>query len=436
MTMRPRSLFLLLFVCCASLSRIYAITIPAGTPLAVSIGDHLPMKVGEPLRAQLIYPVYVGDQIVLPAKTVVTGTVVSLSPDHARRVNSRLRADFTPFHTPVVQFDHILLADGTSLPLTTGTASDGAPIYRLVAPPPRKGSFVSKQFATLEQGVKDRIAVITGPDKGDRFTQFLWSQLPCHPQRIAKGTAWTVETSTALILPDLALAEAVEIPASLPSTNTTPTSTWILQAYLGDPISSATSKPGQTIHATVAEPVLNSDGSIAVPVGSVITGSVNEARPGRLFSRAGSLQFSFRELKLPGQEPVSVQAALTGADSATGGDLTMTSEGEVKPKPQDNVVVPLILLALARGPLHRHQHEFGSDAVASNSIGLIGFIVGTAAQQPFLAAGIGYYGAAISIYERIFHRGKEVAFARDTRVVIQTTARRSAAMKPATVSAP
>jgi hypothetical protein len=436
MTMRPRSLFLLLFVSCASLSRTYAITIPAGTPLAVSIGDHLPMKVGEPLRAQLIYPVYVGGQIILPAKTVVMGTVVSLSPDRARRANSRLRADFTPFRVPVVRFDRILLGDGTSLPLTTGTATDGAPIYRLVAPLPRKGSFVSKQFATLEQGVKDRVAVITGPDKGDRFTQLLWSQLPCHPQRIAKGTAWTVETSAALSLPDPALPPAVETSAPLPSTNTAPTSTWILQAYLSDPISSATSKPGQRIHATVAEPVLNSDGSIAVPVGSIISGSVSEARPGRWFSRAGSLQFSFRELKLPNQEPVSVQAALTGADSASGGELAMTSEGEVKPKPQDKVIVPLILLALSRGPLHHHQHEFGSDAVASNSIGLIGFIVGTAAQQPFLAAGIGYYGAAISIYERIFHRGKEVAFARDTRVVIQTTARRSAAMKPATVSAP
>jgi hypothetical protein len=62
--------------------------------------------------------------------------------------------------------------------------------------------------------------------------------------------------------------------------------------------------------------------------------------------------------------------------------------------------------------------------------------VGTAAQQPYLAAGIGYYGAAISIYQRVFHRGKEVAFARDTRIVIQTTARRSAAIKPTIASAP
>ena len=145
MTRCQALLSLLALLPTAALSQIVtqpsSITIPKGTPLPVRIGDHLPMKVGEPVRAELIYPVYVGEQLVLPARTVVTGTVVSLSPDRTRRIHARLRADFTPFHIPVVRFDHILLANGASVPLTTGTATDGAPIYRLVAPPPRKGSF-------------------------------------------------------------------------------------------------------------------------------------------------------------------------------------------------------------------------------------------------------------------------------------------------------
>jgi len=48
---------------------------------------------------------------------------------------------------------------------------------------------------------------------------------------------------------------------------------------------------------------------------------------------------------------------------------------------------------------------FGKNAVASNSLGVIGFIVGTAAGQRNIAACIGYYGAAISIYERWIKRG-------------------------------
>jgi hypothetical protein len=427
------SLALLTLFSAASLAQT-GITIPAGTPLPVKIDDKLPMKAGVHIRAELIYPVYVGDRLVLPARTVVTGKVISLEPDHARRVNARLRADFTPFHVPVVQFDHIQLADGTNLPLTTGTVNDGAPIYRLLAPPPHKGGFVSQQFAAFKQGVMDRLSVFTAPNKADRLTQLLWSQLPLHPERIAKDTAWTAETTAPLSLPGNAQSTsvtAVDPPAS-PAT-TEPSRTWILQAYLNTPISSATSKSGEVIRATVAEPVFNSDGSVAVPVGSVITGSVAQAKPARYFSRAGVLRFNFRQLKLPGEQPVAVQAALTGADSAAGGNLGMNSEGEVKPKAQDKIIVPLLLIALAGRPLDRDHHEdvgVGKNAVASNSLGIIGFIVGTAAQQPNLAAGIGYYGAAISIYQRIFSRGKEVAFTRDTRIVLQTTPRRSAAIKP------
>src|SRR5271168_1827306 len=116
----------------APLLRAQDITLPSGTPLPVQIAGPLPMKAGAPIRAELLYPVYAHNQLVLPAKTVVTGTVVSLTPDQSHRLHARLRGDFTPFHTPVVRFSGIVLADGTAVPIITGTATDGAPIYRLV----------------------------------------------------------------------------------------------------------------------------------------------------------------------------------------------------------------------------------------------------------------------------------------------------------------
>lgn len=121
---------------CSGICRVSAntYTLPAGTPLPVQIEDHLPMRVGQPIRAQLIYPVYADNVLILPAKTIVSGTVTALRSDHSRRISARLRADFTPFNIPVVQFTGITLADGSTLSITTGTATDGAPIYRLVAP--------------------------------------------------------------------------------------------------------------------------------------------------------------------------------------------------------------------------------------------------------------------------------------------------------------
>ena len=68
------------------------------------------------------------------------------------------------------------------------------------------------------------------------------------------------------------------------------------------------------------------------------------------------------------------------------------------------------------------------NGAASGGLGLIGFIVGTAAGQRNIAAGIGYYSAAVSIYERIIRRGKEVTFPHNTRLEFQTTVRLSTPM--------
>jgi len=396
------------------------------------------MRVGQPIRGELIYPVYVDNTLVLPAKTIITGTVVALHSNHSRRISARLRGDFTPFNTPIVRFTGITLADGSTRTITTGTATDGAPIYRLVAPPPRKGGFVRQQWNNGFQIFRDRLAIVTGPNKRDRLVQFLYTQLPYHPQRIEKNTAWTVETSEPISIPPqtTVVATAVSQPpiqAALPQDGVS--QTWIIQAYLDEKLSSDTSKSGQEIKATVAEPIYNPDHTIAVPQGATLIGAVTQAKPARRFGRAGALHFDFRQLVLPTGTTQNVQASLTGADSAAGQNLALDSEGQVKPKPQDKLLVPFALLVLAARPLDVDRGDggsgaFGKNAVASNSLGIIGFIVGTAAGQRNLAAGIGYYGAAISIYERWIKRGREVSFARDTRLVLQTTPRRSMPLQP------
>ncbi len=414
------------------------------------------MRVGQPIRAALIYPVYSGDTLVLPAKTIVNGTVTGLRSDHDHRINSRLRADFTPFHIPIVRFTGITLADGTAVPIVTGTATDGAPIYRLVAPPPRKGGFIHQQWDNGVQFARDRLAVITGPDKKDRAVQFLYTQLPYHPQRIEKNTAWTVETAEPIVIqpqpqptPSSAqsqIAEATPHPSGAPHndprvvpqeySNPDIPKPWIIQAYLGEPLSSATSRSGQEIKATVAEPIYNPDHTIAVPVGATMIGAVTQAKAARRFGRGGVLHFDFRQLVLP-TGTQNVQASLTGADSASGQKLALDSEGQVKPKPQDKLLVPFILLTLAARPLDRDGGDaggVGKNGVASNSLGILGFVVGTAAGAPNFAAGLGYYGAALSLYERWIKRGRDVSFARDTRLVLQTTPRHSAVLHPETVA--
>ena len=413
-------------------------TIPIGTPLSMQTNEHLPMRLNQTIVGHLLYVTDVNDRVLLPAGTLVLGRVVALVPDRKHRLQARLRGDFTPFRIPVVRFDSIVLPNGKSLPLSATTATDGAPLLRLVPLPTPKGGFVRREFAQGIAMAKDRIAVITGPDKRDRLVQFLYTQLPDHPQRIQKDTAWTVETTASVTVPEKTPNAAPAGAAGLagqgakgPSTAGTTSSAWILNAYLKEPLSSSNASVGESVDAVVAEPVFTPDHALAVPQGAVLEGVVTQVRSARRFGRAGVLRFNFRQLQFPNGGPSErVQANLTGMDVAAGQNLTLDSEGQVKPKAQDKIAVPLILFALAARPLDRDRGDnaFGKDAVASNSLGVVGFIVGTAAGWRNVAAGIGYYGAALSIYERWIKRGAETTFARNTRIVVQATARQSAAL--------
>jgi hypothetical protein len=361
------------------------------------------MRIGQRIRAQLIYPVYADNTLIIPAQTTVICTVVELRSNHVRRVNARLRLSFTPFRTPVVRFTGIALAEGSILPITTATATDGAPIYRLGVPS-RRGGFIRRQW-----------------DSG--------------PQ---KNTARTVETSEPLIIPPETIAHdltpapttATTSPASECSKNST------IQAYLGEQLSSSTTKSGEEIKTTVGESIYNSDHTIAVTQRATMIGVVTQAKAARFFGRAGALHFDFKQLKRPTCTTQNVQTSLTEADADQ--KLALDSEVQVKPKPQDKFLVPLALLALASRPLDIDEGNggsgaFGKDAVASNSLGVIGCIVGTAAQQRNIGAGRGYYGAAISINERWIKRGPDVTFARDTRLVLQCTPRNSTGLHPESV---
>ncbi len=189
---------LLGLLCSSSIGQTTSVRIPARTPLSIQLLQHVPMKAGESLEGRLLYPVYVDNRIAIPAGATLRGTVIQLDSDRSRRIHARLRGDFTPFHIPVVRFDELVLPGGERESMVSDSAKDGAPILRLSpAPGQKKGSVVSRQIAAEKQRVKDAVAQITAPGRGDRLVQFIYTQLPYHPERIETGTAWTVDLATA-----------------------------------------------------------------------------------------------------------------------------------------------------------------------------------------------------------------------------------------------
>jgi hypothetical protein len=413
-----------------------SVQIPSTTPLSVELLQHVPMKIGEPLEGRLLYPVYVENRIAVPAGTVLRGSVVQLNSDRSRRIHSRLRGDFTPFHVPVVRFEQLVLPNGTVQPIVSDSAKDGVPILRLSPPPGKpKGSFIRRQIAEEKQRAKDAAALFTKPGRGDRLVQFIYTQLPYHPERIETATSWTVELSQPLDLKvenstsegsnDSAIHEVSTQAAKKKPDAIAPSpareTEWRIRAYLRQTISSAKEKPGDSFQALVAEPVFDANHVLEVPEGSMLIGQITQAKAARSFGRQGKLRFRFRELKFPSGFSQPVEGTLTRVDSNKSANLQMDAEGGVQPKSQNRVIAPLVLTLLAGRAFDDDGSQLAHSAVASNGFGIVGRIVGMAASSPNVAAGIGIYGAALSFYDLWLAHGHDVVFVKNTRIEITTT---------------
>ncbi len=404
------------------------VEIPTAIPLSVELLQHVPMKAGAALEGRLLYGIYVDNRVAIPAGTLLHGRVVQLDPDRSRRIHARFRGDFTPFHIPVVRFDQMVLPDGTLHAVASNGAKDGAQILRLSPPPGKKtGSFLGQQIAEAKQRLKATVELFTTPGRGDRLVQFIYGQLPYHPERVETGTAWTVELAEPLEVmpgtpgePPARNGGGKQIANAEPATPET-REEWRLRAYLQQTISSTHNKPGNTFQAVVAEPVFNQEHSLVVPEGSLLIGEITQAKAARSFGRQGKLRFRFRELKLPSGFSQPVNGTIAGVDASKSANLQMDPEGGVKPQSQNRVIAPLILSLLAGRAFDDDGSQLVNSAVASNGFGILGRVVGMAASSPNVAAGIGIYGAAVSFYDLWLARGHDVVFARNTRIEVTTT---------------
>jgi hypothetical protein len=108
----------------------------------------------------------------------------------------------------------------------------------------------------------------------------------------------------------------------------------------------------------------------------------------------------------------------------------MDAEGTITPKNQSSVIAPLLLTVLAGRALDEDGNLTAQTGVASNGFGFVGRFVGMAAGNRNIAAGIGYYAAALSVYENFLRPGRDVIFPKDTRIEIETTPLRAPVLKP------
>jgi hypothetical protein len=401
--------------------------LPKGTSLQVEVTRHYPVKLGEAIEAHLMHPIYADGKLVVPQNTALEGHVVGLEADTKTRWHARLRGDFTPFHTVQVQFDRLMLPSGP-VELAATPADDGAPVLHLTAPGVSpKQSFIARHWAQAKANMHDRIAYFTAPGKGDRALQLLYHQLPYHPERIEANTAWSFELKAPVDLPE----SAASLPAPSPTaTATGKTEIWSVNATLTHDLTSATAKPGDPVEALVVEPVYDRDKELVVPEGSKLVGKVSLAKPAKSFGRNGKLRFTFQQVQFPQGYQREVQGQLAGAATEKTQDLSLDAEGTVTPRNRSSAIAPLLLTMLAGHALDQDGNMTLQTGVASNGFGIIGRIVGVAAGDRSLAAGLGFYAAGLSVYDNFLHSGRDVVFPHDTRIEIETTPLRAPVLKP------
>ncbi len=406
--------------------------LPSGTCFQVEISRNYPMKAGEALEGRLVYPLYFDGNLVVAANTPVRGTVVELQPDRKARWHARLRGDLTPFHIANVRFDQLALPEGQRAIQTSGVVT-GAPVLRLYAPGAApKRSFIRKNWDIAKARLHEQVAFFTDPGRGQRALEILYHQLPYHPEHIPAHTAWTFEISAPLTLSDLPKSAASP---SEPTTIPGRPEVWSVRALLVSEVTSATAKPGDLVEALVVEPVFDKDRQLVVPQGSLLVGRVTTTKSARSFGRNGKLRFTFQQVRFPHDAgaPATdqpVQGALSGATAQSTAGLTLDAEGTVSPKSQSSVIAPLLLSMLAGRALDNDGNLTVQTGVSSNGFGLIGRVVGLAARNRNIAAGLGFYAAALSTYENFLRPGHDVDFPKDTRIEIETTPLRAPVLKP------
>lgn len=395
-------------------------TIPVGVPLRVQIDRSYPLKTGTRIEGRLVEPVYVTDHIVLPVDTPIFGVIRGKqSVPGKQRASAMLDGDFTPLATAKVVFDSVELPDHSRLPISTQVVERTSSVVRMTTP--KSASLKSRVSQLIRDRRDEAIGQVTAPHKRDRVRQFLYGQLPYHPQEVWFNTQFDADLTSPVDVPVETGKTAIPI---LKLDSSVPSGT--LEARLTEALTSGITKPGTPVVAVLSAPLFDKERAhILLPEGTRLTGSVVQSSRARSFARNGQLRFVFRKIEMGGSERPA-HGMLAAAESGTGQNLVIDSEGSTKTTSPDRAVGTLLLGAMAASSLH-HDEDGGTDplkaGVVSNGFGTATRLVVMIAGSRNLASGFAYYALSKNLYSKWIARGKDVSFPRDTRIEIELAER-------------
>jgi hypothetical protein len=363
-------------------------------------------KAGEPITARLVEPVYVRTSLAIAEGSTIQGHVSSVSTAPLNKRTGRLlQGDFTPPQTANVTFDHLVLSDGTSLPIHTDTTVGLSGLKRTKYLP-------KSQRPGVRQKVKEAAEPLREPNKLERFREAAITSLPYHPEYLDQGTIF-----------DAALLDPITTPKPVQSRANVdpPSGENYLRLRLLTPLKSQAIARGASIEATVSQPYYNSNHFLLYPAGTKLEGTVSKAKSADWMKKNGALLFSFHSALTPDGTAGSLNATVTEVEAAGHQGLTIGQEGDVKATTSlfTQLRAPLSLIGPSRALTDStvDKTAWSRAGEGHKGFGLVG--AGAAQASAATATGFGYFGAAMKIYDAFLAKGSDVELPVNTPIFLR-----------------
>ncbi len=434
--MTPRRMFcklLFLFACTAMAygqngtptpaTNTIPLTVPSGTPLQIALDKEVRVrKVGQAIDGRLVQPVYAFDRLVIPVGTKVTGKISKVDSVSAwKRTLGILNVDFTPARQIAVEFDDLLLPDGKHLRLKTTVTPGFGQVVRLVsagAHDKKKTAkdAASQQMEEAKQQWQSAMKWVKEPGKMHWMMRYGVAQLPVHPQYMDAGTLYFAELKQPL---GFGVEPVTTKTSSMIGTPPPPGS--LVHALLITPLNSAATQKGARVEAGLSQPLIDGDHHLILPQGSRLIGSVLQVQPARHLKHNGQLRIVFRELALPDGTVQRVDTSLAGIQAGDADHARLDTEGGAHASSSKTRYISTTVsvgLALIGSGGRRDVGESGPVAGGATSFKLVGILVGLIVRSHTLGIVMSAYGGSRSIYTNFFGRGRDIAFPKNTAMLI------------------
>jgi Bacterial conjugation TrbI-like protein len=361
-------------------------------------------KVGQPITAKLLEPVYTGENLAVPAGSTIKGHVSAISTAPMRkRARRLLNGDFTPPKTAYVTFDQLVLSDGTTVPIhSDSTVGLGRVANSRYLP--------KEQRPGMRQKLKGATAPLREPHKLQRLGEAVVTSLPYHPEYIDQGTVF-----------DASLIEPVSLLTEVQPNTASPQASDYLHLHLLTPVDSSKSTAGTQIEAVVSQPYYQADHQLLYPAGTRVTGTVQKASSAGWMKKNGSVVFAFSTVQMPDGTTKAFHSTVGGIQAEGSEGLDVGREGEIKATTSTlaRILAPVSLIGPSRAVADNtvDKTAWSRSGEGRKGFGLLG--AGAAQASASTAIGFGYFGAAKRLCDAFITKGSNVELPVNTPISLR-----------------